>query len=103
MMLFSETIPFLDCRPWLRLSKNVALVLETHSTLLRMDDALPSYETAITKDHWKIVAGYIPSRDLCNAALVCQKWHEIFAPQLWGNPASHFGAQNDTVYGTEVT
>ncbi|OCL11780.1 hypothetical protein AOQ84DRAFT_313335 [Glonium stellatum] len=63
-----------------------------------MDDALPSYETAITKDHWKIVARYIPSRDLCNAALVCQKWHEIFAPQLWGNPASHFGAQNDTVY-----
>jgi hypothetical protein len=20
-------------------------------------------------------------------------------PQLWGNPASHFGVQNDTVYG----
>ncbi|OCK85192.1 leucine rich repeat protein [Lepidopterella palustris CBS 459.81] len=63
-----------------------------------MEDAPPSYETAITKDHWKIIAQYIPSRDLCSAALVSQKWHEIFAPHLWGNPASHFGEQNDTVY-----
>ncbi|KAF2814902.1 leucine rich repeat protein [Mytilinidion resinicola] len=63
-----------------------------------MDDAPPSYETAITKDHWKIIARYIRSRDLCSAALVCERWHEIFAPHLWGNPASHFGAQNDTVY-----
>lgn len=66
---------------------------------LAMDDVPPSYETAVTRDYWSIVAKYIPSHDLCSAALVCRTWHQIFAPQLWGNPASHFGVQNDMVYG----
>jgi hypothetical protein len=64
-----------------------------------MDDVPPSYETAMTRDYWSIVANYIPSHDLCTAALVCRRWHEIFASQLWGDPASHFGTQNDMVYG----
>ncbi|ORY02461.1 hypothetical protein BCR34DRAFT_605563 [Clohesyomyces aquaticus] len=63
-----------------------------------MDDLLPSYESAIEQNPWELVARYLPSGDLCSAALVCQKWHEIFTPRLWGNPASHFGVQNDTVY-----
>ncbi|GME47869.1 Beta-lactamase-related protein [Neofusicoccum parvum] len=63
-----------------------------------MNDVLPSYEAANTRDYWPIVAQYIPSRDLCSAALVCRQWHRIFTRQLWGNPASHFGVENDVVY-----
>ncbi|KAF2691866.1 hypothetical protein K458DRAFT_381711 [Lentithecium fluviatile CBS 122367] len=63
-----------------------------------MDDLLPSYESAIKQDPWELVARYLASDDLCSAALVCQQWHGIFTPQLWGNPCSHFGVQNDTVY-----
>ncbi|KAF2641719.1 hypothetical protein P280DRAFT_497663 [Massarina eburnea CBS 473.64] len=63
-----------------------------------MDDLLPSYESAIKQDPWELIARYLPSETLCAAALVCQKWHKTFTPQLWGNPASHFGVQNDTVY-----
>jgi hypothetical protein len=59
----------------------------------------PSYEHATTRDAWSIVAHYIPSSDLCAAALVCRRWHEIFMPFLWGDPASHFGTENDAVYG----
>lgn len=64
-----------------------------------MDDLLPSYENSIHQDPWALVAQYLPSETLCSAALVCQAWHLIMTPQLWGNPASHFGVQNDTVYG----
>jgi hypothetical protein len=64
-----------------------------------MDDLLPSYESAIKQDPWALIARYLPSNDLCSSALVCQKWHAIFTPELWGNPASHFGVENDTVYG----
>lgn len=63
-----------------------------------MNDVLPSYEAANARDYWPIVAQYIPSRDLCAAALVCREWHRIFTRQLWGNPASHFGVENDVVY-----
>ncbi|OAL56728.1 hypothetical protein IQ07DRAFT_674877 [Pyrenochaeta sp. DS3sAY3a] len=63
-----------------------------------MDDLLPSYESAVQQDPWIFVARYLPSEDLCSAALVCRKWHETFTPHLWGSPASHFGVQNDTVY-----
>ncbi|KAF1833798.1 hypothetical protein BDW02DRAFT_598741 [Decorospora gaudefroyi] len=63
-----------------------------------MDDLLPSYESAIRRDPWILVAPYLPSQDLCSATLVCKKWHGIFTKSLWGNPASHFGVQNDTVY-----
>lgn len=59
----------------------------------------PTYEIATSQDHWTIIAPYIKSNDLCSAAVVCVRWHEIFAPQLWGNPASHFGTENDSVYG----
>ncbi|KAJ9319581.1 hypothetical protein DTO271D3_350 [Paecilomyces variotii] len=58
----------------------------------------PSYEHATTRDAWSIVARYIPSSDLCAAALVCRRWHELFMPFLWGDPASHFGTENDAVY-----
>ena len=62
----------------------------------------PSYEEATTKDHWAIIARYIQSSDLCAACLVCRRWDEIFAPCLWGNPASHFGTENDRVYGEHL-
>ncbi|KEQ67796.1 uncharacterized protein M437DRAFT_37954 [Aureobasidium melanogenum CBS 110374] len=58
----------------------------------------PSYGQATTVNAWDLIAGYIPSSDLCSAALVCQQWHATFAPHLWGNPASHFGDENDRVY-----
>ncbi|KAF2741248.1 hypothetical protein EJ04DRAFT_507092 [Polyplosphaeria fusca] len=63
-----------------------------------MDDLLPSYESVTHQNPWELVAPHLASKDLCSAALVCQKWHQVFTPQLWGNPASHFGVQNDTVY-----
>lgn len=66
-----------------------------------MDDQLPSYESVTQQSPWELVAPFLCSDDLCAAALVCQKWHQIFARQLWGNPASHFGTQNDTVYGAK--
>jgi hypothetical protein len=59
----------------------------------------PSYGQATTVNAWDLIAGYIPSSDLCSAALVCEQWHTTFAPHLWGNPASHFGDENDRVYG----
>ncbi|KAF9699231.1 hypothetical protein EKO04_002966 [Ascochyta lentis] len=63
-----------------------------------MDDLLPSYESAMDQDPWTLIAPYLPSDDICSAALVCKRWHEIFTPHLWGSPASHFGVENDTVY-----
>lgn len=63
-----------------------------------MEAAPPTYEKATLIDPWDIIARYIPSNDLCSAALVCNKWHAIFTPHLWGNPASHFGVENDRVY-----
>ena len=64
-----------------------------------MDIVPPSYQSATTRDAWSIIARYIPSSDLCAAALVCQRWHKLFMPFLWGDPASHFGTDNDAVYG----
>ncbi|MCJ1356217.1 MAG: hypothetical protein MMC33_006211 [Icmadophila ericetorum] len=63
-----------------------------------METIPPSYEEATTQDYWKIIAQYIKSSDLCAASLVSRRWHQIFAPYLWGNPASHFGTENDRVY-----
>ncbi|RHZ55912.1 hypothetical protein CDV55_105109 [Aspergillus turcosus] len=63
-----------------------------------MDTVPPSYESATARDAWSIIAHYIPSSDLCSAALVCRKWHSLFMPFLWGDPASHFGTENDAVY-----
>ncbi|KAG9189496.1 hypothetical protein G6011_06364 [Alternaria panax] len=63
-----------------------------------MDDLLPSYESVVRRDPWVLVAPYLPSQDLCSAALVCRQWHQTFTPNLWGSPASHFGVENDTVY-----
>ncbi|KAL9044735.1 MAG: hypothetical protein Q9214_002145 [Letrouitia sp. 1 TL-2023] len=66
-----------------------------------MDDVPPSYESATRRDHWVIIARYIRSSDdLCAASRVCARWHQIFSPLLWGNPASHFGTENDRVYGS---
>lgn len=63
-----------------------------------MESAPPSYESATLTDYWDLVAHYLPSRDLTAAALVCSRWHATFAPHIWGNPASHFGIENDRVY-----
>ncbi|OJJ47506.1 hypothetical protein ASPZODRAFT_131009 [Penicilliopsis zonata CBS 506.65] len=63
-----------------------------------MDEILPSYETAVARDAWVIIAHSIPSRDLCAVSLVCRRWHQLFIPFLWGDPASHFGTDNDAVY-----
>ncbi|KAJ5130829.1 uncharacterized protein N7515_006868 [Penicillium bovifimosum] len=63
-----------------------------------MDLIPPSYESATDRDAWTIIARYIPSSDLCAASLVCHRWHGLFMPFLWGDPASHFGTENDAVY-----
>ncbi|KAJ5908919.1 hypothetical protein N7495_001601 [Penicillium taxi] len=63
-----------------------------------MDFIPPSYESATDRDAWVIIAHYIPSSDLCAASLVCHRWHDLFMPFLWGDPASHFGTENDAVY-----
>ncbi|KAL4997190.1 hypothetical protein BDV10DRAFT_170028 [Aspergillus recurvatus] len=63
-----------------------------------METVPPSYESATTRDAWTIIAQYIPSSDLCAVTLVCRRWHAVFMPFLWGNPASHFGTENDEVY-----
>ena len=68
-----------------------------------MEAAPPSYESAIVINPWSLIAQYIPSNDLCSAALVCEGWHAIIAPHLWGNPASHFGTENDRVYGQSLS
>ena len=64
-----------------------------------MEAAPPSYETATLVNPWDLIALYLDSNDLCTAALVCEHWHAIFTPHLWGNPAAHFGTENDRVYG----
>ncbi|KAJ9603681.1 hypothetical protein H2200_011867 [Cladophialophora chaetospira] len=61
-------------------------------------DVPPSYESAVSREAWSIIAPWISSRDLCSACLVSQKWYYIFVPFLWGDPASHFGIENDAVY-----
>jgi hypothetical protein len=63
-----------------------------------MEDVPPSYQSAIDREAWTVIAPYIPSKDLCSACLVCKKWHYVFIPFLWGDPASHFGIENDEVY-----
>jgi hypothetical protein len=63
-----------------------------------MDSIPPSYLQATNRDPWTIISSFVPSQDLCSAALVSQKWNLIFAPHLWGNPASHFGTEHDAVY-----
>ncbi|KAJ5959825.1 uncharacterized protein N7479_006975 [Penicillium vulpinum] len=65
---------------------------------MNMDLIPPSYESATDRDAWTIIARYIPSSDLCAASLVCHRWHGLFMPFLWGDPASHFGTDNDAVY-----
>lgn len=64
-----------------------------------MDLIPPSYESATDRDAWVIIARYISSSDLCAASLVSHRWHDLFMPFLWGDPASHFGTENDAVYG----
>lgn len=68
-----------------------------------MEDVPPSYELATTRNHWTFVAPYIQSSDLCSVSRVCTAWHAIFQPFLWGNPASHFGTENDRVYGEPIS
>ncbi|KAJ5973763.1 hypothetical protein N7481_010973 [Penicillium waksmanii] len=63
-----------------------------------MNPIPPSYESATDRDAWVIIAHYIPSSDLCAASLVSHRWHDLFVPFLWGDPASHFGTDNDAVY-----
>jgi hypothetical protein len=61
-------------------------------------DVPPSYESAVSREAWAVIAPWISSSDLCSACLVSQKWYSIFVPFLWGDPASHFGIENDAVY-----
>ncbi|KAF2667114.1 hypothetical protein BT63DRAFT_329902 [Microthyrium microscopicum] len=63
-----------------------------------METIPPSYLQATNRDHWSIISSFVPSKDLCSAALVSKQWNRIFTPHLWGNPASHFGTENDVVY-----
>ena len=64
-----------------------------------MDSVPPSYEIATARDPWEVIAPYIPSAELCTLSRVSRGLNKVFAPYLWGNPASHFGTENDRVYG----
>jgi hypothetical protein len=61
-------------------------------------DVPPSYSSTVSRDAWPLIAPYLPSKVLCAACLVSRRWHGIFIPFLWGDPASHFGIANDAVY-----
>ncbi len=63
-----------------------------------MENIPPSYEAAIARNPWQIIAPYIPSVELCALNRVDHRLHQVFAPYLWGDPASHFGTENDRVY-----
>lgn len=63
-----------------------------------MESAPPTYEDATLIDYLDVIARYMPLRDLTAAALVCSRWHAVFAPHIWGNPTSHFGIGDDRVY-----
>ena len=64
----------------------------------KMEDVPPSYQSAIDREAWNVIAPWITSGDLCSACLVSRKWHSIFVPFLWGDPARHFGIENDAVF-----
>ena len=66
-----------------------------------MDNIPPSYEVAVARNPWALIAPYIPSAELCALNRVNHGLHHVFAPCLWGNPASHFGTENDRVYGED--
>lgn len=68
-----------------------------------MENIPPSYETAVARNPWGLIARYIPSAELCALNRVNHELHQVFAPCLWGNPASHFGTENDRVYGRNST
>ena len=66
-----------------------------------MEGFPPSYQNAVAslRDHWRVIAPYVRSKDLYTASLVCREWHEVFTPLLWGNPASHFDDEVERNYG----
>ena len=66
-----------------------------------MDEFPPDYGSSLATltEYWCIISQYIVSSDLCSASRVSRRWHAIFAPLLWGNPASHWGIEDDRVYG----
>ena len=64
-----------------------------------MENIPPSYELAVARNPWTIIAPFVPSAELCALNRVSRELHYVFAPYLWGNPASHFGTENDRVYG----
>jgi len=63
-----------------------------------MESIPPSYEAATARNPWQIIAPHIASAELCALNRVSRGLHQVFAPCLWGNPASHFGTDNDAVY-----
>lgn len=63
-----------------------------------MENIPPSYEFATARNPWALIAPYVPSAELCALNRVNHELHHVFAPCLWGNPASHFGKENDRVY-----
>ena len=64
-----------------------------------MENIPPSYDAAMARNPWSLIAPIIPSAELCALNRVSRELHNVFAPCLWGNPASHFGTENDRAYG----
>ena len=68
----------------------------------------PSYEAAVARDPWQLIADYIPSSSLCALTRVNRDLNKKFSPFLWGNPAAHFAGEyedvgsehRDKVFGT---
>lgn len=58
----------------------------------------PPYETVVYQRLWAVIGPYIDLSDLYAACLTCRQWHQVFNPYLWGDPATRFGTDSDTVY-----
>ena len=52
--------------------------------------ALPSYQAAISRDPWPLIAPYVHDQDLFALSLVSRKIGEAATSQLWCQPASKF-------------
>ena len=63
-----------------------------------MDAVPPSYEKATLVTPWDLVAPHLTLDQLLSAGSVNKRWHAIFMPFLWGDPASYFGVEHDEVH-----
>ena len=62
-----------------------------------MENIPPSYEAAVAREPWQLIANYVPSSSLCALSRVNKYLHRTLSPFLWGNPAAHFAGEYEDV------